>query len=172
MKLYVAQTRPIRSDVSGNIINHQRLIDLALSDAANTIIFPELSLTGYEPELARALATDRDAARFDDFRRIADAGRITIVVGAGNNLIEPDRGGVGEQGCDVHVAADTRSPVPASPNQRQNQFSRGTYKLGTSGIFRDNVKHVTCKGSLYGKNAFLLHTNSTDNPPLSGAAYR
>lgn len=81
MRICVAQTRPVTGDIERNIVNHKRLIDLATSAGADTIIFPELSLTGYEPELARELAITLDDDRLDDFQRIADARRITIGVG-------------------------------------------------------------------------------------------
>ncbi len=47
MKICVAQTRPVKGDIQTNIDNHKRLIDLAISNGADTIIFPELSITGY-----------------------------------------------------------------------------------------------------------------------------
>ncbi len=53
MKICVAQTRPVKGDIQGNIENHIKLIDLAVLNGADTIIFPELSITGYEPELAK-----------------------------------------------------------------------------------------------------------------------
>jgi len=81
MKICVAQTRPIKGDLQSNIVNHKKLIDLAVSNGADTIIFPELSLTGYEPELAKELATDQDDSRFDDFQKISDDRQITIGVG-------------------------------------------------------------------------------------------
>jgi len=58
MKICVAQTRPVKGDIQSNIENHKKFIDLAVSGGADTIIFPELSLTGYEPELAKELATN------------------------------------------------------------------------------------------------------------------
>ena len=58
MRISVAQTRPIKADIPANIEGHLRLLDLAAGIKADTVIFPELSLTGYEPELAQDLATD------------------------------------------------------------------------------------------------------------------
>jgi predicted amidohydrolase len=46
MKICVAQTRAIKGDIQSNIDNHKKLIDLAISNGANIVIFPELSLTG------------------------------------------------------------------------------------------------------------------------------
>ncbi len=81
MQICIAQTKPVRGDIQSNIDRHKILIDLAVSNGADTIIFPELSLTGYEPELAKELATIQDDSRFDDFQKISNTGQITIGVG-------------------------------------------------------------------------------------------
>jgi len=81
MKICAAQTRPIKGDIQSNIDNHKKLIDLAGSNGADTVIFPELSLTGYEPKLSKELATNQDDCRFDDFKKISDTKQITIGVG-------------------------------------------------------------------------------------------
>ena len=81
MKICVAQTRPVSGDIETNINNHKKLIDLAVFNKADTIIFPELSLTGYEPTLAKALATDKADSRLDDFQGISDDRQIIIGVG-------------------------------------------------------------------------------------------
>ena len=81
MKISVAQTRPVKADIQTNVDNHKRLIDLAVSNGADIIIFPELSLTGYEPRLSKELATNLNDSRFDIFQNISDTGQITIGVG-------------------------------------------------------------------------------------------
>jgi predicted amidohydrolase len=81
MKICVAQTRPVVGDVQSNIERHKKLIGLAASNSADAVIFPELSLTGYEPKLARKLATSSDDSRFDDFQKMSDGRHITIGVG-------------------------------------------------------------------------------------------
>lgn len=81
MRICAAQTRPITGDVPANIERHKTLIDLAVSQRADAIIFPELSLTGYEPKLANGLAINPDDKRLDDFQRISDTSQITIGVG-------------------------------------------------------------------------------------------
>jgi predicted amidohydrolase len=81
MKLCVAQTRPIKGDIPSNIERHKSLIRLAVSLGAEIIVFPELSITGYEPTLAKELATGPDDRRFDDFQRIADTNGVTLGVG-------------------------------------------------------------------------------------------
>jgi predicted amidohydrolase len=82
MKICAAQTRPIPGDVSGNIIAHQRLIELAAARGAEVIIFPELSLTGYEPTLARELALRPGDPRLEIFQKLSDSKGIRIGIGA------------------------------------------------------------------------------------------
>lgn len=81
MKISVVQTRPVKGDVRINIINHKRLIDLAISYGAECIIFPELSVTGYEPGLAELLATTADDKRFNDFQEISNAKGVIVGIG-------------------------------------------------------------------------------------------
>jgi len=81
MKICVAQTRPITGDIQGNIDRHKKFIDLAVANGADIVIFPELSLTGYEPALSKALATNQADGRFDDFQKLSDTKQITIGVG-------------------------------------------------------------------------------------------
>lgn len=81
MKIGIAQARPFPGDISANIESHKKLIELAVSHQAHIIIFPELSLTGYEPTLAKSLATHQHDSRFDDFQKISDTDRISIGVG-------------------------------------------------------------------------------------------
>lgn len=81
MKICVVQTNPVKGDIPKNISHHKTLINLAIAHDVDTIIFPELSLTGYEPELAKNLATHQDDYRLDDFQRISDSHKVTIGVG-------------------------------------------------------------------------------------------
>ena len=81
MKISVAQTHPIKGNVYANICKHRILIDIASSFDADAIFFPELSLTGYEPNLANELATDIEDLRFRDFQQISDNNKISIGVG-------------------------------------------------------------------------------------------
>ncbi|WP_308365777.1 MULTISPECIES: carbon-nitrogen hydrolase family protein [unclassified Microbulbifer] len=78
----MAQTRSVKGDIQANIDRHRTIIDQAVSIGAEIIVFPELSLTGYQSALARELAVDREDSRFDDFQKISDTRKVTIGVGA------------------------------------------------------------------------------------------
>lgn len=81
MKICVAQTNPVKGNIAQNIENHQKLIRLAVSHGAGFIVFPELSLTGYEPALASDLATDAADERLYPFQVLSNAHQIIIGVG-------------------------------------------------------------------------------------------
>lgn len=55
---------------------------MAASLGADSIFFPELSLTGYEPTLAKALAISQNDKRLMAFQKISDSNNIVIGVGA------------------------------------------------------------------------------------------
>ncbi len=88
MKLCVAQTKPVKGDIQRNIISHKEFIDHAVSYRADMIIFPELSLTGYEPTLAKALAIYTDDDSLDGFQIISNKNQITIGVGVPTKAVD------------------------------------------------------------------------------------
>ena len=81
MRIAVAQTRPVTGNVQKNIESHVQLTGLALSQDADLIVFPELSLTGYEPALADKLACLPEDERLEIFRRISSERKATLGVG-------------------------------------------------------------------------------------------
>jgi len=81
MKIGLAQVRPFKGDLKKNIVAHKRLLDVAILKEADVVVFPELSLTGYEPKLCKELASHQDDERLDDFQTICDAHCMTICVG-------------------------------------------------------------------------------------------
>lgn len=81
MKLCAAQIRPTAGDIAANVSLHRKAIERALAFGAELIVFPELSLTGYEPTLAAELAMTAEDSRLDQFQSLAEAGGVTIGVG-------------------------------------------------------------------------------------------
>jgi predicted amidohydrolase len=81
MKICAAQTKPVAGNIQINIQNHKRLISLAVRDKTDLIIFPELSITGYEPRLAEDLATWPNDERFSIFQTLSNAHQVTIAIG-------------------------------------------------------------------------------------------
>ena len=81
MKICIAQTRAVKGDIEANLVNHKKVIELSASHGAKMIIFPELSLTGYEPELANALAMNKDDEQLNELQQASD--KKNIMIGAG-----------------------------------------------------------------------------------------
>jgi predicted amidohydrolase len=81
MKICIAQTKPIKGNVTANIEAHIKFIELALILNTDAIFFPELSLTGYEPELAKKLATNQNDNRLNVFQEASDKNNIVIGLG-------------------------------------------------------------------------------------------
>lgn len=103
MKIGVAQTRPVKGDIEANIRAHRQLISLAVEQGAELLVFPELSITGYEPELAKELVTTAGDSRFDVFEQLSDAHHMIIGIGV------PVTAGSGIQvvaGNDIPVAGN------------------------------------------------------------------
>lgn len=86
----MAQTCPKKGDRVSNRDEHLRLARIAAAEGADVVVFPELSLTGYELDLAAGLAL----AEADDFLfpivEVARTGNVTMIAGApvtvGTNL--------------------------------------------------------------------------------------
>lgn len=81
MRICVAQTNAFKGDIRRNIDAHIKLIEIAAQLHPDLIIFPELSLTGYEPTLANELAVQLHDKRLDIFQKISDSKNITIGTG-------------------------------------------------------------------------------------------
>lgn len=82
MKICAAQIQAIKGDIAQNIHAHKQWIFAAVAKGADFILFPELSLTSYEPELAEKLAVESNDPRLDEFQEISNANRISIGLGA------------------------------------------------------------------------------------------
>ncbi|MDD4760927.1 MAG: carbon-nitrogen hydrolase family protein [Bacteroidaceae bacterium] len=81
MKVAIAQIEAIKGNVEKNIENHLKWIKQAIKNKADMLVFPELSVTGYEPDLAEKLATSQDDVRLDEIQSLSDKNGITIGVG-------------------------------------------------------------------------------------------
>lgn len=82
LKVAVAQVSSIKGDIDENIKTHLVAIEKASQLGVSYIVFPELSLTGYEPELAVKLAFSTDDIRLKPLIDSAIENNIKIGVGA------------------------------------------------------------------------------------------
>lgn len=97
----VAQTIPQQGDVDANLERHIALIRAAAAEQARVLVFPELSLTGYELDLADDLAFSENDPRLTPLVALASSFTMTLIVGApvrigprlyiGAFIVSPDR---------------------------------------------------------------------------------
>ena len=78
----VAQTCPIAGEIAANLEEHLRLAHRAAAEGARLVVFPELSLTGYEIELADRLAFVEDDPRLAPLADLAASRSVTLIAGA------------------------------------------------------------------------------------------
>ena len=95
----VAQTCPTPGNVAANLAEHILLVQLAAAYGAGVILFPELSLTGYELVFADEVAMSEDDPRLGALLDAASSCAITVVAGAPVRI-----------GSDLHIGAFVLQP--------------------------------------------------------------
>jgi predicted amidohydrolase len=81
-KIAAAQIPSIRGDVPANVSRHEAALRAAAAAGVSVVVFPELSLIGYEPEIAASLAFTDDDIRLEPLRRIVLEHNLTTMIGA------------------------------------------------------------------------------------------
>jgi len=81
MKISIAQIRPIKGNIADNIRKHVLVAKLASSMKAKAVFFPDLSSTGFEPELAQNLATTQEDIRLNVLQQLSNTKDIAIGIG-------------------------------------------------------------------------------------------
>ena len=82
MKIGVAQLQSYKGNIEKNIEKHLSYVQKAINENLDIVIFPELSITAYEPELANELGIHPNDKRFDVFQKMSNQHQIIIGIGA------------------------------------------------------------------------------------------
>lgn len=82
MKLAAAQIKSVPQHTDANIRSHIRMINLPAEQGVSLIVFPEMSLTGYEMELADELAFAENDVRLSVLKEQAVDFKMVIIAGA------------------------------------------------------------------------------------------
>ncbi|HHB1595684.1 TPA: carbon-nitrogen hydrolase family protein [Vibrio campbellii] len=77
----LAQIPVERGEVEYNLTSHLNMIALSSCNGADVVVFPELSLTGYELDLAEELALAPEPDNFQQLSRAAVENKIIVIVG-------------------------------------------------------------------------------------------
>lgn len=81
MKISIAQFEPIKGNIERNLNKHLMFIEAAAQMQPDLMMFPELSLTGYEPDMARDLATSANDKRLLSLQKASDKNNIILCAG-------------------------------------------------------------------------------------------
>ena len=136
----VAQTPSIAGNVSANIEIHVEAIHSAAAEGVSLLVFPELSLTGYEPELAAELVFTTDDSRLWPLTDAARQSGMTVVVGAPLSTDELPRIGALVISPDGHVVAYAKMHL--HPGEEQYFSAGDTYCLLT--LNRNRIALAIC----------------------------
>jgi predicted amidohydrolase len=154
MKICIAQTKPIKGNVSANIEAHKRFIEFALTLNASAIFFPELSLTGYVPELSKILATNQQDNRLDIFQETSD--KYKIIIGLG-----------------LPTATESQiriSMIIFEPNKPRQTYSKQQLHSDEFSYFENGVGQVIIKSN--DKNSALAICYESLQPTHSENAFK
>ena len=81
MKIGLAQIASIKGEIDDNIEHHLRMLKHFYGGPGDLVVFPELSLSNYDPDIAAVTATAPNDARLDVFQRCADSSGISVGAG-------------------------------------------------------------------------------------------
>ncbi len=76
-----AQSSSVKGGIAENVQRHCEFVELAVEHQADVVVFPELSLTGYEPTVAMELAKDANDDELVPLLELASRSGVTIVAG-------------------------------------------------------------------------------------------
>jgi predicted amidohydrolase len=138
MNVAGAQLQSVPGDAAANAALHAELIAEAAATGARVVVFPELSVTGYELDLLRddpSLWLAPGDARLDPIREACRAGGVHAVVGA------PVRGGDG-RGRLAAIAVDDRGETAAVyAKQHLDEFEVELFAPGDEHVVLDVDGH-------------------------------
>lgn len=82
MKICAAQLQPEIAAIVENHKKHIAFIKHAAKHKADIVVFPELSLTGYDSSIAAKVVVDLSDKLFDDYHALSSEYNMTIALGA------------------------------------------------------------------------------------------
>lgn len=82
MKVCLAQVRSEKGAIERNVAHHVCVLAALEAGQADLVVFPELSLTNYAPDVAADVALAPGDRRLDPLRRLAEETGTTIAAGA------------------------------------------------------------------------------------------
>ena len=95
LRIAAAQSISLAGDIAANVLTHTRFIDAAHHARVNLLLFPELSLSGYELPLIQDCLLDANHPRLALIRSKVLETNITVIVGAPVSMEKRAKPGIG-----------------------------------------------------------------------------
>ena len=184
-KIAAAQVASVRGDIDGNIAIHAGAVAAAARHGISVLVFPELSLTGYEPDLAAELAITASDSRLVPLLTLARQHQIEVVVGAPlhNGTMKPGLGailftanGIARTYSKMHLGTSERPFF--TPGAVPLAFTSHGLTIGLA-ICADASQpshpqaYADAGSTIYAAGVFLnAEWYATDTPRLAGYASR
>ena len=153
--LAAAQTESRRGDITANVETHIRHIKAVAKHKAQLIVFPELSLTGYEPDLAETHSLTPTDPRLTGLQTQADKHDITILAGA---PYRTDKG--------IHISAFIYTPNKQPRIYTKHHLHPGEEKHFTPGnqnqtikLFGETITPAICADIVHPEHAVMAVEN-------------
>jgi predicted amidohydrolase len=124
LTIAVAQSASIPRDIERNLERHLQFGEVAAEHGVQLLVFPELSLTGYEPTLARANSVHPQDPRLNALRHLAERANVTIIVGA---PVSDERG-------ELHIGAIAICADGSSSTYTKQYLHDGEEKIFSPGV--------------------------------------
>jgi predicted amidohydrolase len=184
-KIAAAQVASVRGDIAGNVQTHAAAIASAAARGVSVLVFPELSLVGYEPDLAAELAITVTDERLAPLAALARQHQMAVVVGASlwNAGTKPGLGaillaadGLARSYTKMHLGGS--EPTYFKPGDAPLAFASHGQTIGIA-ICADSSKpshpqaYADGGATVYAAGVFLnAEWYATDSPRLSKYASR
>ena len=123
LRIAAAQSVSLPGNISANIDMHCAFIRAASAAAVDLLLFPELSLTGYELDLLGSCALKADDAVLAPLRELACSESMTVIVGAPLQNCTPH----------PHIAAITFFPDGRTDVYCKTHLHSGEHAFATAG---------------------------------------
>ncbi|MFO1093745.1 MAG: carbon-nitrogen hydrolase family protein [Planctomycetaceae bacterium] len=184
-KIAAAQVASVRGNLARNVQTHAAAIKVAAEHGVTVLVFPELSLIGYELDLAADLALTKTDERLSSLARLATVHGMTVIVGASLRTegTLPALGAIVFSGDGpIHTYAKMHlggvEPAYFAPGRQPLVVATGREKVGVA-ICADasNTSHpgsYAANGcTIYAVGVFMnSEWYSTDAPRLAACASR
>jgi predicted amidohydrolase len=185
VKIAAAQVASVCGDLDGNLRTHIAAIEAAAEHGVSVLVFPELSLSGYEPTLAAAAALTATDKCLTPLAALARQHKLAVIVGAPlqNAQAKPYLGAILFDGvgsvrsyAKMHLGGSESAYFAAGDTPLL--FSKGGQTIGLA-ICADTSKlshpqaYADGGATIYAAGVFLnTEWYATDAPRLSEYALR